>query len=94
MPPQLRASTQQTPNPSAQVPLAVPPTEEHSSVVKHVPFCAAVDEAQASFANLTTLKIPVFGCLASIEEENIRGVKNRKNIFFGLATTAATRLLF
>ena len=31
---------------------------EHSSVVKHVPFCAAVDEAQASFANLTTLKIP------------------------------------
>ena len=46
---------QQTPNPDAQVPEAVPPNFEQSDELQHVPLLPAVD-AQASFLNVTIVK--------------------------------------
>ena len=43
---------QQTPNPDAQVPEAVPPNFEQSDELQHVPLLPAV-EAHASFLNVT-----------------------------------------
>ena len=48
--------TQQTPNPAAQFPEAVPPLSLHSVEVKHVPFRPALDEVHPSFLKVTTLK--------------------------------------
>ena len=47
--------TQQTPNPDAQLPVAVPPLVEHSEEVKHVPL-RPVDVVQGVFANRTIEK--------------------------------------
>ena len=46
---------QQTPNPDAQVPEAVPPNFEQSEELQHVPLLPAVD-AHASFLKVTMVK--------------------------------------
>ena len=45
--------TQQTPNPEAHVPVAVPPLAEHSADVKHVPLSPVV-VLQPALRNRTT----------------------------------------
>jgi hypothetical protein len=47
--------TQQTPNPDAQLPVAVPPFLEHSEEVKHVPL-RPVDVVHGVFENRTIEK--------------------------------------
>jgi len=55
-------STQQTPNPSAQVPLAVPLTVEHSADERQVPL-DPLDAPHGSLENLTILSSPSLSCL-------------------------------